>query len=717
MKRPVLILLMLWLLAALCACEQPSVREAPVTAAPTTEAPRPVQTDVVLALDGSVVAPVYQYAGASYAALPALCDVLPLTAREDAGTLRLELDGTSMELRDGSDTAASADGGAISLGAAVLRSDDGWYLPVAALEALSGRTLVRDKAENVLFCLRVEDGPTLFCNGAEAGAAFRCDGILMLRASQLAALCGCSMDSGTDEDGTPVLTLCDDGRSVSFRSGSLQMEQDGTQPLPVPAWQDGDDWFLPANDSVRALGGTLLLNEKTDRLTLWIAEDGPLCYVSGTCLGATKRFGDCLCGDLSALAEAVGGQLKRDGSVLELRALGHSLLLHPGNTRVKADAEVLTLPVPVLPQGDGWLVPLEPVTEVLGLPVRTDEAGLVFSRMEPCETLLFVDGVQTPSYTSPEGGVYVRVRDVLAALGGSFVPIENEAALLVWGRELDLRGGDTAFSAAGEELELSVPAVADGSDWYAPASELLPAIGLSELIDPELDQRYYTHIVKNDAIPKGYRVPILMYHAVSDSLWGIPELFVSPDKLEAQIQAMLAEGYTPITFEDLDRVDTIPKPVMLTFDDGYDNNYTELFPLLQKYNVKATIFVIVEKIDKRLYLTEEQIKEMSDSGLVSIQSHTMSHGDLDLMYDAQLRYEHYESMLSLTRLTGRQPFVLCYPTGKNSYYSRLITEEYYEYGLNMGGSCYVTGDAPYRIYRSYISRDTTVEQFLEKLAS
>ena len=716
MKRSILTILLLCLLLMLCACEVPAVKEVSVTVAPT-EPLRPVQTDTILALDLTEAGRIFDLSGVPYVELRSLLEALPLTALEAEGTLHVGMEGASFTVRDGFDEALAADGSSISLGAAVLKCDDGWYLPVATMEVLWGRTLVRDEANDVLFCLQVEEDLTLCWNGEEAGTAFRCNGIPVLRASQLAALSGCSMESGTDEDGAPVLKLRADERSIFFRSGSLRTEQNGTDTvLPVPAWQAGEDWYIPALISAEALGCTELSDPETDCLMLWKAEDGPLCWFAGKCLGASKRFGDCLCGDLSALAEAVGGDLKRDGGVLTLHGLDHILILHPCGTRLNADNDMLTLPVPVIPQGDTWLAPLAPVAEALGLTERTEESGTVFSGIELCETVLWLDGVRTQSYTLPEGGVYVRVADVLAVLGGSFLPTENDAALLIRGSEIDLRGGTTDCTVDGEERKLSVPTVADGSDWYAAASELLPAVGLTELIDPELDQRYYTHIAKNDEIPTGYRVPVLMYHAVSDDIWGIPELFVSPSELEKQLQAMLEAGYTAITFEDLDRIDEIEKPVMLTFDDGYDDNYTELFPLLQKYKVKATVFIIVNDIGKNHKLTEEQIREMSDSGLVSIQSHTMSHNYLDEMYETQLRSEHYDSMIGLARITGKQPFVMCYPTGRSSAYSREITAEYYEYGLYMSGPCYVTGEAPYRICRYYISRYTGVETFLADLA-
>ena len=106
---------------------------------------------------------------------------------------------------------------------------------------------------------------------------------------------------------------------------------------------------------------------------------------------------------------------------------------------------------------------------------------------------------------------------------------------------------------------------------------------------------------------------------------------------------------------------------------------------------------------------------MSDSGLVSIQSHTLSHGYLDAMYEKQLRAENGDSMLELTRITGKQPFVLCYPTGRSSAYSRSITAEYYQFGLNMSGPCWVTGESPYRICRVYVPRNMSLERFLQKL--
>lgn len=118
----------------------------------------------------------------------------------------------------------------------------------------------------------------------------------------------------------------------------------------------------------------------------------------------------------------------------------------------------------------------------------------------------------------------------------------------------------------------------------------------------------------------GISVPIFMYHAVGNDCWGEESLFVKPEELEKQLQYLSENGYETIFFEDLAHIEQYEKPVMLTFDDGYDDNNTNLLPLLQKYGMKATIFLIAGDVGKRHKLTREQISELVQSGLVSIQA-------------------------------------------------------------------------------------------------
>ena len=130
------------------------------------------------------------------------------------------------------------------------------------------------------------------------------------------------------------------------------------------------------------------------------------------------------------------------------------------------------------------------------------------------------------------------------------------------------------------------------------------------------------------------KVPALMYHCVGEN---VNDLTVSPENFRMQLETLIENGYTPISLQELvDYVDkgaALPeKPVCITFDDGYTDNYTQAYPILKELNCKATIFAIGSSVGKDTYKNTgkpifphfnfEQAKEMTDSGLISVQSHT-----------------------------------------------------------------------------------------------
>ena len=127
-------------------------------------------------------------------------------------------------------------------------------------------------------------------------------------------------------------------------------------------------------------------------------------------------------------------------------------------------------------------------------------------------------------------------------------------------------------------------------------------------------------------------VPILLYHQVNDIDKNSMTLTV--EQFDAQIKYLIDEGYTIITPTELldawDGKGTLPnKPAVITIDDGHIEIYKNVFPILQKYNVKATIFVITDFINLYPnYLTWDQVREMQESGLVDIGSHTLNNKNL-----------------------------------------------------------------------------------------
>ena len=152
-------------------------------------------------------------------------------------------------------------------------------------------------------------------------------------------------------------------------------------------------------------------------------------------------------------------------------------------------------------------------------------------------------------------------------------------------------------------------------------------------------------------------IPVLNYHQVEEKD-GNP-LTLWPDQFEAQMAYLAEEGYTPITIDEmmdaLENGAPLPeKPVIITFDDGYADNYEYAYPILKKYGFKATIFLIYDFTNTYPnYLTWDQINEMKESGLIHFESHTMTHANLaELTSVDELRHEIADShdLLSQARL-------------------------------------------------------------------
>jgi peptidoglycan/xylan/chitin deacetylase (PgdA/CDA1 family) len=154
---------------------------------------------------------------------------------------------------------------------------------------------------------------------------------------------------------------------------------------------------------------------------------------------------------------------------------------------------------------------------------------------------------------------------------------------------------------------------------------------------------------------------------------------------------------------------------MLTFDDGYKDNYTILYPLLQKYNLKATIFVVTETVWSKNRVSREDIAEMSASGLVSIQSHTKSHSSLPSLGNKELVNELALSKEYLEELTGKPVIALCYPEGAQNAAVRTAAAEHYSYAvLNYGGT-YTCGNNPMTMSRIRVSRGMGIKGFASLL--
>lgn len=159
-------------------------------------------------------------------------------------------------------------------------------------------------------------------------------------------------------------------------------------------------------------------------------------------------------------------------------------------------------------------------------------------------------------------------------------------------------------------------------------------------------------------------VPVLMYH----------EYEPIKEEFKSEMKYLKDNGFTLIDFNDLENYKNIAKPVIVTFDDGYADNY-EAYLFLKSiesstFKPKMTIFMIANAINKTYgyeYLSALKIKEMSDSGMVSFQGHTSNHTDL-------------------RQLDDQDPYVLNGPeTGEISYFEEFVTsKQLIEAAINTG---------------------------------
>lgn len=323
-----------------------------------------------------------------------------------------------------------------------------------------------------------------------------------------------------------------------------------------------------------------------------------------------------------------------------------------------------------------------------------------------CDTVFFADGNELDAFVTEEDEtVIAEAQAYLKALG-----LDEEGVRHASEKEKIFLSEDGSSLRVND---VTYATVYQGK-LYLPVLEFAEQMGYPVWEDEEFNTVYITPGAKSFEVPEGVNVPVLMYHAVSDSSWGYSELFVKPSEMEKQLAYLVDNGYDPIWFEDLAHVEDYDKPVILTFDDGYDDNYTELFPLLKKYNVKATIFIIGQDVSGINHkMNEEQIKEMADSGLVSMQSHSYTHGDMGSMSEETLEYEIGETQKVITRITGKVPYVLCYPEGKFSSRTIEVAKQFgLNFGLKMVGGLYHTSvDDVFKISRYYIARSTDIYTF------
>jgi len=164
-----------------------------------------------------------------------------------------------------------------------------------------------------------------------------------------------------------------------------------------------------------------------------------------------------------------------------------------------------------------------------------------------------------------------------------------------------------------------------------------------------------------------YVVPVLTYHSIGRGD-AESKLWVSPESFARQMEFLYKNKYNVVGLDKI--VDYIegkekipPKTVAITFDDGLYNNYQYAYPVLKKYGFPATIFVIIKMIGAGGYVGWQEILEMSNSGVIDIESHTRYHFWLPTEGTKMLRDDLAGSKEILEKKLGRPVKFIAYPIG------------------------------------------------------
>lgn len=210
------------------------------------------------------------------------------------------------------------------------------------------------------------------------------------------------------------------------------------------------------------------------------------------------------------------------------------------------------------------------------------------------------------------------------------------------------------------------------------------------------------------SVKTAVNLPILMYHHVVDNADN--EMTITPELFEEHVKTILENGYVPVSLEEVaffveGSGDLPDKPICITFDDGYLSNYEIAFPILKKYNVKATIAIVGSTVGATTYKNTgieiiphfdyEKAREMEKSGLISIISHTydmhqaehLESGDnvrisigkleneTEEEYEKFLREDFEKISLAIRENIGKETIAVAYPRGISDEIANNIFKE------------------------------------------
>ncbi|MGL5278835.1 MAG: polysaccharide deacetylase family protein [Cetobacterium sp.] len=228
-------------------------------------------------------------------------------------------------------------------------------------------------------------------------------------------------------------------------------------------------------------------------------------------------------------------------------------------------------------------------------------------------------------------------------------------------------------------------------------------------------------------------IQVLMYHQfvenVSDG--GKIKLFITKKKFEWQLRILKFLKYETITFKDLKKIGlenrNKKRYIILTVDDGYKDNYSVLFPLLKKYNMKAVIYLVsgidynkwtIESDEEKKFslMNLSEIKEMQRSGLVEFGGHTLTHPSLPSLTDKELYKEIIEDKKNLEEKLQEKLTSFAYPYGHiTPRVKKMVKDAGYDFAVSTDTGTGIIEDDLFDIRRTAIDTGSLIG-FLKKIS-
>lgn len=214
-------------------------------------------------------------------------------------------------------------------------------------------------------------------------------------------------------------------------------------------------------------------------------------------------------------------------------------------------------------------------------------------------------------------------------------------------------------------------------------------------------------------------IPVLMYHAIRD---GEDNPYIIPvAKFKEQMEYLKAEGYNTLTMDELynylnSNIKIPKKSIVLTFDDGYEDNYLNAYPILKKMGFKATIFVVPSYLDKgTLFLKTDDLRVMSENG-IEIESHTYNHVKLStLSYEEQKDNLKKAKEILEDKINKKVNFI-AYPFGSyNDETFKAVKASGYKMAFTIEGRWAPKRTNALKVNRIYIGPKTRMNDFISRV--